>query len=72
MKIKIWRSHKIKIKISHRYCINRPSSRHGHKYSKYKKCLSIKQHKYNIWSPIHEKVNGMERNGTEVANGSVL
>ena len=35
---------------SHRYDINRPRSRHGHKYSKYKKCLSkmmlicIKQH----------------------------
>ena len=35
---------------SHRYSINRPRSRHGHKYSKYKKCLSmmmlirIKQH----------------------------
>ena len=25
----------------HRYHINRPSSRHGHKYSKYKKCLSM-------------------------------
>ena len=23
-----------------RYDINRPRSRHGHKYSKYKKCLS--------------------------------
>ena len=28
-------------KISHRYDINRPKSRHGHKYSKYKKCLSM-------------------------------
>ena len=28
-------------KRSHRYDINKPSSRHGHKYSKYKKCLSI-------------------------------
>ena len=47
---------------SHRYNINRPMSRHGHKYSKYKKCLSmmmllcIKQHLSNIWSSIHEKV----------------
>ena len=41
-------------KRSHRYDINRPRSRHGHKYSKYKKCLSmmmlicIKQHLSNI------------------------
>ena len=41
---------------------SRPISRHGHKYSKYKKCLSmitlicIKQHLSNVWSPIHEKV----------------
>ena len=40
--------------ISHRYDINRPSSRHGIKYSKYKKCLSmmmlifINQHISNI------------------------
>ena len=26
---------------SHRYDINRPRSRHGHKYTKYKICLSI-------------------------------
>ena len=26
---------------SHRYNINRPWSRHGHKFSKYKKCLSM-------------------------------
>ena len=39
----------------HRYGINKPrSSRHGNKYSKYKKCLSmmilvcIKQHLSNI------------------------
>ena len=38
---------------SHRYDINRPRSRHGHKYSNYKKCLSmmtllsIKQHLSN-------------------------
>ena len=40
-------------KRSHRYNINRPRSRRGHKYSKYKKCLSmmmlisIKQHLSN-------------------------
>ena len=28
-------------KRSHRYDINGLSSRHGHKHSKYKKCLSI-------------------------------
>ena len=33
---------KMKIKTrSHRYEINRPGSKHGHNYSKYKKCLSI-------------------------------
>ena len=56
---------KMKMKMkkrSPRYVINRPSSWHGHKYSKYKKCLSmmmlicIKQHLSNIWSSIHEKV----------------
>ena len=26
---------------SHRYGINRPKSRHGHKYGKFKKCLSM-------------------------------
>ena len=34
---------KMKMKMknrSHRYEINRAKSRHGHKYSKYKKCLS--------------------------------
>ena len=41
-------------KRSHRYDINRPSSRHGHKYSKYKKYLGMimfignKQHLSNI------------------------
>ena len=44
---------KMKMKMknrSHRYDINRPRSRHGHKCSKYKKCLNmmmllgIKQH----------------------------
>ena len=58
---------KIKVKMkkrSHRYDINRPRSRHGHRYSKYKKCLGmmmlifIKQRLSNIWSPIHEIVNG--------------
>ena len=46
---------------SHRQNIDRPTSRHGHKYRKYKKCLSmttliyIKQHLSNIWSSIHER-----------------
>ena len=48
---------KMKMKMknrSHRYDINRPSSSHRHKYSKYKKCLRvmmricIKQHLTNI------------------------
>ena len=56
---------KMKMKMknrSHRYDINRPRSRHGHKYSKYKKCLSIimliciNQQLRKIWSSIHEKV----------------
>ena len=53
---------KIKIKnISHRFDINRPRSRHGYKYSTYKKCLArmmlilTKQHLSNICSSIHEK-----------------
>ena len=39
---------------SHRYDMNKPRSRHGHKYSKNKKCLTvmmlicIKQHLSNI------------------------
>ena len=47
---------------SYRHDINRPRSRHGHKYNKYKKRLSmmmllcVKQHLSNIWSSIHEKV----------------
>ena len=47
---------------SHRYDINRPSPKHGHKHTKYKMCLNImmvtciKQHLTNIWSSIHEKV----------------
>ena len=56
---------KIKMKMknrSQRYDINRPRSTHGHKYIKYKKCLSmmilicIKQHLSNIWSSIQEEV----------------
>ena len=48
---------KMKMKLkkkSQRYDINRPSSRHGQKYRKYKKCLSmtmvifVKQHVSNI------------------------
>ena len=41
---------------------NRPRSRHGHEYSKYKKFLSmimlicIKQHLSIIWSSIHKTV----------------
>ena len=48
-------------KRSYRYNINKPRCRHGHKYSKYKKCLGmimficIKQHLSNIWSSIHVK-----------------
>ena len=47
---------------SHRHEINRPRPRHGHRYSKYRKCNSmmilicIKQHISNIWSSIHESV----------------
>ena len=47
---------------SHRQDINRPRSRHGHKYGKCKKCLTmmmlacIKQHLSNTWSSIYEKV----------------
>ena len=54
---------KMKMKYrSHRYGINRPRYRRGHKYSKYKKCLTmmmlicIRQHLSNIWSSIPEKV----------------
>ena len=35
---------KMKMKMknkSHRYDINRPRTRHGHKYSKYRKCLIL-------------------------------
>ena len=47
---------------SHRYSINRPRSRHGHKYSKHKNCLvmmmlrCIKKHLNNIWGSIYEKI----------------
>ena len=45
-----------------RYDIYRPKSSYEHKYSKYKKCLTmimlicIKQHLNNIGSSAHEKV----------------
>ena len=45
---------------SHRYAINRPRSRHGHKYSKYRKCR-IKHHLSKIWSLIHEKLKAKLR-----------
>ena len=32
---------KMKLKKIYRYDLNRPRSRHGHEYSKYKKYLSI-------------------------------
>ena len=58
---------RLKIKSrSQKYDINRPRSRHGHNYIKYKICLSImmiiciKQHLSNIWSSIHEKVKQYE------------
>ena len=57
---------KTKMKIdSHKYSINRPSCRHGHKYSKYMKSvyhismmmlICIKQHLSNIWSSVYENV----------------
>ena len=46
----------------HRHDIIRPRPRHGHKYTKYKMCLTlmmvicIKQQLSNIWSSINEKV----------------
>ena len=51
---------------SHRYDINRPRSSDEHKYSKYKKYLTmmmlicIKQHLSNIWSSFHEKLSNTE------------
>ena len=54
---------KTKMKIdSRKYGINRPRCRHGHKYSKYMKRLSImmliciKQHLSKIWSSVYENV----------------
>ena len=56
---------KMKMKMKnklHRYDKNKSESRQGHKYSKYKKCVSmmmflcIKQHLSKIWSSIYEKV----------------
>ena len=56
---------KLKMKMknnTHWYDINRPKSRHGHKYTIYKMCLStmmvicIKQHLSNILDSVHEKV----------------
>ena len=44
-----------------KYGINRPGSKHGHRYSKYMKRLSmmmikwIKQHLSNIWKFIERK-----------------
>ena len=46
---------------SQRYDINKPRDRQGHKYTKYKMCLSImivmciKQNLSTIWSSVHEK-----------------
>ena len=47
---------------SQKYNINRPRSRHGHNYTKYKMYLSImmvlciKQYLSKLWSSIHGKV----------------
>ena len=58
-------NHKNEVKMknrSNRYDINRLKSRHGHKYGKYKECLTmmmlicIKHYLSNIWSSIDEKV----------------
>ena len=52
---------------THKYEINRPRHRHGHKYVKYKMCLiiimiiCIKQHRTIIGSSIHEKVSNTHR-----------
>ena len=46
---------------SHRCDIKRPTCRHGHKCSKYKKCLimmmliCVNQHLGSIWSSMQEK-----------------
>ena len=56
---------KMKLKMKNRprrYDINRPRPRHGHKYTKYKMCLSkmmvicVKKRFSNIWNSIHKKV----------------
>ena len=53
-------------KRSHKYDINRPTPRHEHKYSKYKKYRSIltliKHRLGNIWSSAHfiKKLSGTE------------
>ena len=54
---------KTKMKLdSRKYGISRPRRRHGHRYSKYMKHLSmmmlicIKQHLSNIWSSVYENV----------------
>ena len=53
-------------KKSHRLDINRVSSRHGHKHSKHKNCLSItmficnKQHLSNIWNSVKKKLSNTE------------
>ena len=47
---------------SHRYDINRPWSRHGHKYSEHKKCpnvmmlICIKQHLSNTEAELKKSV----------------
>ena len=51
---------------SHRYDVNRPRPRHGHKYTKYKVCLiimmvtGIKQHLSNTSSSVHENFSNTE------------
>ena len=51
---------------SQRYDMNRPRSRHGHKYTKHKVCLSIlmviciKKHLSIILSSIQEKLSNTE------------
>ena len=43
---------------SHSYNVNRPRSRHGHKYSKYKKCPSMMMFcMYYITPKQHLKFN---------------
>ena len=60
---------KMRLKIknrSQRYDINWPRPNYGHKYTKYKMCLSImmvlciKQHLSNIWSSIMTKLSNTE------------